>query len=1291
MLQDFNPAHLSGELSPLGNFNSDLTDTLPPPVTFVNTQSVSTASSRFGNALANSIEFDISTGKLSILGDASDNTVQEWITDDGYLQLSIDGAIKSSDPLSSFFDARLRGAKRDTLTRIDFDGGVGKDTLLVGDRNSLGNLAIVADDDILLNGNISAVGNLDIAADTITATGSLAASKVSLNGTSKLKLEAGTQITAQDGDKGGTIHLLGKEVSLTGVAIDASGTNGGGTVLIGGDYQGKGNVPNAQRTFVDASTVINADAWQSGNGGRVIVWADDTTRFSGKINARGGSVSGDGGFAEVSGKQNLSFNGNTNLSAENGNLGKLLLDPTNVVISSVADDNSTDPYTIAADALERGNNDVYVVAYNLRVDTNLNFEGSRYRTIRFDVGNQFNSEFVTIATNGSELIVSADDINAGNLSSTSSDDDAGKISMFAGKGIKSQSIDTHSDSKNAGDIDLSSAYNDIHVSGYLYAYSNGTGNGGNISVKTREEVNIQGYVTAAALNGNGGEITLESAVGKITTGGINSISQGGNGGVIGLKAAGNVTTAGVASYSMGQSAGNINVNSAAGDIIIGNELYAFAGGNGNGGNITVKTGAGGIKVNGFMTVAASNGSGGNIDLNADSSTLPSSSQGGSPSSNSGKIDTVGVVSYSENSSGGSITFRAKNDITVDGWMYAFAGSSGDSGNITLKSQAGDIGVNGFMTTAASAGNGGNITLESKGDITTQGIGTYSDSGSTIHNAGNISLLASSGNITVDGYTSAVAGGGNGGTIELNAVRYGNASGHYKITTQGITSTSRDGNGGGIKLLASNDISTGAVTSFSESKSAGDVSMTTTKGDVTVGDVIYAFGGANGDGGNVMLKTNAGNIDVSGFLTTATNNGKGGTILLDAADGSVVGSGKVTTKDVVSYSEQTDGGNITVKGDGDVVLDGRVTSQAVRSGTSGDISLTSNDQNITVNGAVRSDSSLGTGGDISIDARKFVKITGSENVDGTDYSIYTDSVDDSTGAKGANILIKHSNGVTPEPAPFTIGDATTNGTIGGIYDGILGFVTTPGLVREIPGTYTFSNMRFDAPEILASAGSLIDASNIKDTNVFLGPKFDLRTSTVNYLNAGLPGFTLQQLQAIATDAPGGQVLPPLNQSNAQKLLNAGLNFYLYLYGITTPRTKGHFIAQSLHETGSFDSFGEINRTASGTNLGRGLLQLTGEDNYKNFGAYIGIKGLENKSEIVASNISLTILSAMWYWAVQYANVGRDLNTIAQTNPPTVDTVDKIIKAINSGEFNEFPENVLKRREYFLNAKIILGIT
>ncbi len=54
-----------------------------------------------------------------------------------------------------------------------------------------------------------------------------------------------------------------------------------------------------------AETDINADSLLTGNGGRVIVWADEATGFSDNVNVRGGSEFGNGGFVEVSGRESL--------------------------------------------------------------------------------------------------------------------------------------------------------------------------------------------------------------------------------------------------------------------------------------------------------------------------------------------------------------------------------------------------------------------------------------------------------------------------------------------------------------------------------------------------------------------------------------------------------------------------------------------------------------------------------------------------------------------------------------------------------------------------------------------------------------------------------------------------------------------------------------------------------------------------------------------------------------------------------------------------------------------------
>jgi filamentous hemagglutinin family protein len=155
-------------------------------------------------------------------------------------------------------------------------------------------------------------------------------------------LEAGSRTTAvnsADGGKGGSIQLLGKQVGLTGDAqVDASGAGGGGTVLVGGDYQGRNAaVPNAQQTYVGAESSIKADALVNGagrgDGGKVVVWSDNATRMYGALSARGGAAGGNGGMIEASGHNYLDMLGSADTSAARGKSGTLLLDPTDIYIA----------------------------------------------------------------------------------------------------------------------------------------------------------------------------------------------------------------------------------------------------------------------------------------------------------------------------------------------------------------------------------------------------------------------------------------------------------------------------------------------------------------------------------------------------------------------------------------------------------------------------------------------------------------------------------------------------------------------------------------------------------------------------------------------------------------------------------------------------------------------------------------------------------------------------------------------------------------------------------------------
>lgn len=143
-------------------------------------------------------------------------------------------------------------------------------------------------------------------------------------------------VMATQGTRGGQIDVFGTRVAVQGAAVlDASGEQGGGTIRVGGDYQG-GNpdVPNATFTFFGSQARIAADALDNGDGGRIILWADGSTRSYGHISVRGGEQGGNGGFVEVSGKQALDMTSQVDASAPQGMRGTLLIDPKNLQIAT---------------------------------------------------------------------------------------------------------------------------------------------------------------------------------------------------------------------------------------------------------------------------------------------------------------------------------------------------------------------------------------------------------------------------------------------------------------------------------------------------------------------------------------------------------------------------------------------------------------------------------------------------------------------------------------------------------------------------------------------------------------------------------------------------------------------------------------------------------------------------------------------------------------------------------------------------------------------------------------------
>jgi filamentous hemagglutinin family protein len=238
--------------------------------------------------------------------------------------------------------------------------------------------------------------------------------------------------------KGGTIVVTGENIEVTGATIDVTGRDGGGKVLIGGDWGG-GNpnkaliknqaaqlegylIPTATTVSIDAATTINASATERGDGGKVVLWADDRMTFAGTILALGGREFGNGGFAEVSGKALLNFTGNVDTRAPNGKAGTLLLDPADFTIGTTTGPNSisnTDlqnqlalgNVTIATDnSVVAGNGDIFVTApvvWNATTTLTLN----AFRNI--DVAFVGGSGGAISNLNGGNLVLRADSTGTG--------------------------------------------------------------------------------------------------------------------------------------------------------------------------------------------------------------------------------------------------------------------------------------------------------------------------------------------------------------------------------------------------------------------------------------------------------------------------------------------------------------------------------------------------------------------------------------------------------------------------------------------------------------------------------------------------------------------------------------------------------------------------------------------------------------------------------------------------------------------------------------------------------------
>ncbi len=951
------------------------------------------------------------------------------------------------------------------------------------------------------------------------------------------------------GETGGTVQVLGENVGAIAGEINASGTQGGGTILLGGEYQGQGPIPNALYTFVSSDSTLNADAGTIGDGGRVILWADDTTRFYGNITARGGAERGDGGFVEVSGKQDLIFRGNVNLSAPQGNLGNLLLDPENIIIKNgagAANDNEladaqifaadgTGTFTISEQALEtiNGNANITLEATNDITIENLNdnlltFKGG-FGAIRFtaDADNNGLGSFImnqgdSLITNGRALTISGVNIITGAIQTGHWQNPAGNVTLTAQNSINISGINTSSPSSNAGNV-LINANNGHIQTGNIE--SRGAYYGGLISISA------MGNLSTGSLNSSGniagGNInlsTLDANSGHIQTGDIESL--GNSGGAIGISALGNMSI-GSLNASGNMAGGNINLTSSGmlQSGIIRSEALAGTGGDitltateniiplsisssgeNGGGNIGITSSEGGIYAHSAVLSSGSNsGDGGEIILQAEGDIVTRHIMGwtfGDTSKKGGNISITSNTGAIDTTAGGTLSGEAVidpaaaildvADIFLEALDNVDIYATNVTGhNITLSAP------NGIKTghvISFGTGDAGHVNLNSTlGNIATNVI--FSASEQTT--GGNITLTAPQGNISTNHLASYAPL--QGGEIHITS------GGTFNIGAATINSFSPIGTAGDVTIAVENSLTLGGDNLRSAIRSegytqGGNLTLTNNSGAFTVGGYLDTFSD-NGIAGNVNL-TSEGNVLINGIRSQGEF--QGGQITMTSHQGEIDASQRV----LISRAVSGNAGSVTLQAEGNI-LTGLIQSWTYGDATTqgGNISITSNSGaiNTTGGGTLWAEASISPTQPIAEIANTF--LSSLANLDA--YAI---------NGTGGNIALNAPQGVTTSHISSfgraNSGHVNVSSTLGDINTNVIFSVSDNG---------HGGNITLNAPQGAITTSHLASYAALQGgtINITSGSQFNINGATINsYATTGAAGdvtITQQESLTLGGDA------------------------------------------------------------------------------------------------------------------------------------------------------------------------------
>lgn len=721
--------------------------------------------------------------------------------------------------------------------------------------------------------------------------------------TGNLQLDGRITVGSSAG-KGGEIQILGNNITLSGTALlDASGATAGGKIFIGGDYLGGANptknyasepLQNASTLRINKGAVMNADATVQGDGGVVINWADGTTISSGSVSVRGGPLGGNGGLVEISGKQNLGFDGSVDVGAVKGTAGTVLFDPAQIQITS-----ATNLSVYSEPAINYGGTNqisytdysspyVWVMSQNFFTNFTSGTIILQANNISLEDPSGFNRANIVLNPNvnlelhsktgwGDYKVFLPSQLDRSNSPTRSSitASGTGYVKLDASQGSK---LIIHGDiTTAAGDIILI-AQNRIDLAGATLKSTNGgavniTSSAGDIVLNGSQITGTSGAIEIKATNGS---IAATCSTISNSTGPISMIGQTGF----------NLTGSSIQS-----AAGDIAISSPAGAIT----MYTYAPGGVESNRIgsSIRSGSGSITLVSQneiylrgSTIRTTGTNGGSVSLTSTGSfiKLYSDAVGGTTNLIPAAIQTVGGNIALKGSQDGNIVSGTNPALYNFAITLNGASLSSETGNININSASGSILLHyGSLSSASTLETGsGNIDLKSGNSIYFNYIPSYyaiatNSTPATIQTGNGDINVTTPNSISINNSTITTASG----NITLSSTNSGTSGDSY---ISAFNSTIQSTNGGSITLTSSGGYSSyvDIDNSLIETMGQGAVNISANKTNTTAASYGYSYiwlgsSTITAEQGNISLQVlnsglgNAGLNTWGSTLTTTSGN------------------------------------------------------------------------------------------------------------------------------------------------------------------------------------------------------------------------------------------------------------------------------------------------------------------------------------------------------------------------------------------------------------------------------------